>query len=357
MKNTVAGKPRTRQRMQSVECFRLIGAIFVVVAHCITTDHFGVIMDSFAWVVVPFFFVVSGYFSYQASERSIRKRFWSVAKLTVGAHLLYLLWGGYHSGIRELGKLLEWCIDKCSSKTLMVMLLINKSPIRSHLWYMNAIVLCYAAIWLYVRWAEEETCNYKPLYITSVCLFGFHVVLGSFATASEFSVPYHMYRNALLYGLPMFSLGIFLREYHEKIISTYKLTKVKLIGLYVMGACLIMLQNRGTGKVEMPIGALLEVVALMLLCIMVPMVSKNSAFISGIISTFGTLSTYIYVTHFVWLDIYNTYLKGYVLRLGERKEALLYPVAVVGISLITGILYIGIVTACRRVIGKIKPAA
>ena len=62
MNKAVEGKTRTRQRMQSIECFRLIFSFIVVIAHCITTDNFGLMMNTLGWVVVPFFFVVSGYF-------------------------------------------------------------------------------------------------------------------------------------------------------------------------------------------------------------------------------------------------------------------------------------------------------
>ena len=356
MNKAVVGKTRTRQRMQSIECFRLIFSFIVVIAHCITTDNFGLMMNTLGWVVVPFFFVVSGYFSYHARERSLRKRFWSVVKLTIGAHLLYMLWDGYLSGIRDVGSMVAWCLDKCSSKTLMTMLLISKSPISSHLWYLNASVICYGAMWLYGRWTEGETCDYKPLYIMGVCLYSLHVVLASFATASEFAIPHYLYRNGLLYGLPMFILGIFLREYNEKIIRVYNLTKIKLVGLFAAGALLIMLQMRGTGKVEMPLGALVEVIALILLCVMVPVVSKNSGIVSGMISTFGTLSTYIYVTHMVWLDIYSDFLKGYALQLGETVEEFLYPAIVVGLSLFTGILYMGLKSAVKWLAGKVKMA-
>ena len=252
--------------------------------------------------------------------------------------------------------MVAWCLDKCSSKTLMTMLLISKSPISSHLWYLNASVICYGAMWLYGRWTEGETCDYKPLYIMGVCLYSLHVVLASFATASEFAIPHYLYRNGLLYGLPMFILGIFLREYNEKIIRVYNLTKIKLVGLFAAGALLIMLQMRGTGKVEMPLGALVEVIALILLCVMVPVVSKNSGIVSGMISTFGTLSTYIYVTHIVWIDVYNTFLREYVLHLGETVEAWLGLIAVVGMTLLTGILYLGIKAMLKKLRGRINAA-
>lgn len=349
-------RPRLNHRMQSVECFRLLASMLVVFIHCESIGGFGMIMNCLARVAVPYFFVVSGYFAYHVREKAIQKRFWSVVKLTVLAHLLYLLWDGNMKGIRDLGSLLEWALDKCSTTTLMEILLINRGPVRGFLWYLFAIVSCYAVLWLYVRWAETEDCDYKPLYITGVFLYVFQVVLGSFATASGFEISYRIYRNALLFGLPMFTLGLFLREYGGKILRVYNLSKWKLILLVIVGACLSVIQWKGTGKVEMPVGTLLEVIALMLLLVSVPAVSKASGWLARIISTFGTLSTYIYITHMIWADVYGKYIKGYVLRLGESAETFLYPFSVIGLTLITGILYLCIRSGVNRISGKVRSA-
>lgn len=352
----VSGKQRANSRMQSIECFRLFFSIIVIIAHCISTDGFGILMNGFGYVTVPFFFVVSGYFSYNASERSMRKRFWSVAKLTVAANLLYILWGVYIEGVRDVWHLQEWIRVRCSIHALMKTFLISGSEIKSHLWYLNAIVFCYAAMWMYVCWAENATCDYKPLYITSVCLYALNVVLSSLATASEFDMPTDMYRNALLYGLPMFSLGIFLREYYDKIIRTYCLTKIKLIGIFAVGFFLSVLQIKGTGKVEMPAGALLEVIALILLLTMVPVISKNSGAVSRVISTFGALSTYVYVAHMIYLDAYHVYIKKYFSHLGYSREIPIRCVIVIAITLITGYLYLGIKAALKKLPGRRKTA-
>ena len=356
MNKVVDGKRKTHNRMQSVECFRLIASMLVVFIHCESSGKFGIAMNCLARVAVPYFFMVSGFFAYRISEKTIQKRFWAVVKLTVFAHLLYLLWDGNMKGIRDLGGFLAWSVDKCSSQSLAQILLINRSPVRGFLWYLIAIVFCYAAIWLYVRWFEAEMCDYRALYVTGALLYALQVVLGSFATASGADIPYRIYRNALLFGFPIFVLGIFLREKYDKILRAYNLTKMKLVLLFFVGAGLSLIQWKGTGKVEMPVGTLLEVIAVMLLLVSVPVVSKDSGIISGMISTFGTLSTYIYITHMLWADVYLTYIKGYVLRFGENAEAFLYPFAVIGLTLATGIAYLCVRFVLNWVCGKIRAA-
>ena len=342
-------------RMQSVECFRLVASLLVVFIHCESSGKFGITMNALARIAVPFFFVVSGFFAYQVSTKTVAKRFWSAVKLTVFAHLIYLLWDGNMRGIRDLGSFLEWSLDKCSSKSLMEILLISRSPLRTFLWYLNALVPCYGVLWLYTCWYEEETCSYKPLYMAGTFLYVLQVVLSSVAMACDWAISNRIYRNALLFGLPMFSLGIFMRENHSKILRAYNLLKVKLVLLVFAGACLSTIQWKGIGEVEMPVGTLLEVIALMLLLVSVPVVS-DSVWISRIISTFGALSTYVYITHMIWADVYLKCFKRYALSLGESAEAFLYPFFVIGITLATGIAYLYVRFVLNWICGKIRDA-
>ena len=158
-----------------------------------------------------------------------------------------------------------------------------------------------------------------------------------------------------MFGFPMFPLGFFLRENGSKILRVYNLTKLKLIFLMFVGACLSIIQWRGAGEVEMPVGTLLEVIALMLLLVSVPYVS-DSVWISRIISTFGALSTYVYITHLIWADVYLKCFKRYALSLGESAEAFLYPFFVIGITLATGIAYLCVRFVLNWICGKVRDA-
>jgi len=237
-----------RGRNEAIECCRLLCAVLVVFIHCRFPGFLGEGINCLAKVAVPFFFVVSGYFAWQVREKTLRKRFWSVVKLNFSAHLLYILWDSYQADVRGLSELVLWCLDKCSAYALSILLLLSKSPFRSHLWYLNAVILPYILVWLYVRWQEKEVCDYRPLYLVGVCLYILHVVLGSLASACGLDIPYHIYRNGLLFGLPMFILGLFLGEHHDRIIRIYRLSGNKLMGLIVLGAFLSLLQKgNGTG--------------------------------------------------------------------------------------------------------------
>ena len=354
MDKKITDHQQKTKRMQSIECFRVIASMMVVFIHCEGAGRFGAMMNCLARVGVPFFCVTSGFFSYYAREKSIEKRFWSIVKLTLVAKLMYLLWGCYRLAVTDPGSVLDWIRNLFSATALMEMLLLNVSRTAAHLWYLNSMVFIYAVIWIYVRWSEDGSCSYKPLYIFCVWQYAIHVVLSSFSVASNYYIGYRIYRNGLLTGLPMFVLGLFLREYNEKIISVFHLTKLKLVGLIGVGAFLSLLQLKGVGKVEMPLGALLEVIAVILLCVQMPTISKDSGIVSSVISTFGTLSTYIYITHIFWMNVYHEYIKKYILSLGKTAEDDFDPFVVLGITLATGVLYVSLKAALKRLSGRIK---
>ena len=58
-----------------------------------------------------------------------------------------------------------------------------------------------------------KTLDNTPLYIISVCAFLFQVAFGLKAVGVKMEMSNLIYRNSLFFGLPMFSLGMFIHEY------------------------------------------------------------------------------------------------------------------------------------------------
>ena len=330
---------RKKIKNQSIECCRLIASFFVVFGHCKFPGVLGEILDCMARYTVPFFFMVSGYFAYQAGPKVMKRRFWALVKLTVTGVALYALWEVIKVVVIEHNSLQTWLKWKFSFYSFMQSFLINESSlVVVHMWYLAAAIVCHGILWAYACWAEGEKIDYKPLYIVCVCLFAIHLLLSSVATAAGFAVPHQTYRNAWFYGMPMIAMGIFIREYYDKIMSAYSLNGKKLVILVVVGILLSLMQWYGTGKVEVPLATILESVALMLLMLSAPIVTENRL-LSRAIASFGSLSVYIYISHVFWRDIYLMHLMKYALRFGEKAETYLYPIVVLGISVATGIVW------------------
>ena len=342
---------KVKTRIASIEYCRIIAAVFVVFLHCPFPDKLGIAVSSLARFAVPFFFMVSGYFSWQADAGRIGKRLLGTLKLDLTATALYAAWGCLQHYLFGAGDGLEWILRHiASSSELSLWLLGNVNPFAGHLWYLSALVWCYIFLYLYVRWQGKDL-NYRPLYIIGVCFFGIHMALGPLASAFGTVIPFQTYRNALFFGLPMFALGMFLREYQDRILERFCLTKGKLLLLVAAGAALSVLQGFGTGLAEMPVGTLVEVIALMLLLVSCPggEGGKGARLVSGL----SGLSTYIYVTHLIWNEVYQFWtFKNAALTLFGEKEPCFYPVVIAVVSLATGILWMGFRSVCGRFLHK-----
>lgn len=341
-------KPQIKNRNQAVECGRLIGSFLIIFAHLNMGDVFGKITESLAGVVVPYFFALSGYFAYQAGSKKIWKRTVSLLKLNLYASLLYLVWNAGFNAYIYGDNGWQWIAERFTAYNLSMIFIIGENPIQFHLWYLTTSAITHMILWVYVRWKESEKIDYKPLYIVSVCLYSTHILLGSMEMAARGADKVLLYRNVLFYGIPMITLGIFLREYQSKIISVYGLTKRRLIAIIGVGMLLSIIQSVGTGNVDMPVGAFLEVIALVLLLTSMPVKQGQSRFAQIAASRFGTLSVYIYVTHLIWINIYYAYIKEHILQLGDSVETKLAPFVVLGMSLVTGILWEVLKSMCKQ---------
>ena len=330
MQTIVSGK----RKLPAIEYCRILASVFVVFIHFEFPGVTGDLVSCLARFAVPFFFILSGYFAYPAEEAAIKKRILRVLKINLYATALYILWGSYKARYVYQGSRLFWLMEELSIANLAKWIFNNVNPFAGHLWYLSALLVCYLVLFLSLRWMEGRR-HYQPLYTAGFFLYSIHFVLSTLSGAADLEMPILLYRNALLFGFPMFVLGIFLHNYQEKLIRLYRLTATKLVLLVLAGIALSILQWVGIGRTELPVGTLLEAAALLLLLIVLPQSNK----VPGFVSRLGDISTYVYVTHPFWGQLYSLYGASHLDALGQSAEAWLRPVIVVLISVLTGILW------------------
>jgi len=340
MKNTgLKTAPRPRGRNGAIECCRVVASVFVVFIHYTFPGAVGAVVNCLARFAVPFFFMVSGYFAYRADENTLRKRAIGILKLDVFATLFYFCWGLFREKyILHQGRM-PWLMLMLSRARFGQWPINGMNPFGVQLWYLDAAFMSYVILYLYVRWKGKET-RYDYLYIVSILLYAVNFLMSSVATTVYFEVPSELCRNALFFGIPMFSLGIFIREYQNKILETYNLTEKKLLLIVFLGAGFSVVQWWSTGVVEMPLGTLFEVIALLLLCVSFPPEIFSSRIATAITSKFGELSTYVFVSHVFWNDIYRIYIMKHFSALGGTVNDYLWPVMVALLSVGTGAVWV-----------------
>lgn len=325
-------------RNQSMECFKLIAATLVVFIHVKFPGDAGMLITALARVAVPVFFSISGYFSYQVRGVRLLKRMGNAVKLYAIAVLCALAVGCLLT-ISDGGYLRDYLWSYVpGTEHLASAMLLQESffPYSGFCWYLIGLGLCYLVLYLYTGFFDGKDTDYRPLYIVSAVLLVQCFLMGEMALAAEVVVPYQLYRNGVFVGMPMFVLGIFIRQYREHIMRSYRLTDGKLVGMILLGILMTLLQWKGTGVGELPPGAVVQAVGLMLL-----LSSHPDLKLPGLTKCFGTVSTVMYLIHYPLISVYEAWLLPLV-PLSAGKEAWLRPVLVAVMSVAVGLVWYGL---------------
>ena len=328
-----------------MELCKFIASFFVVFIHIRFPGEFGTVIDCIARFAVPTFFAISGYFSFRVISEKLSSRISYMFRLNFIATLVYFLWNVYDC-IAISGKdVMQMLKANLSLESMARWLILNKNPFAVHLWYLSAIFICYILLWLYVRFFDDDA-DYRPFYAVSFILFVFFILFSAFTAKEQMQYHYTVYRNGLFFGLPMFGLGMFLREYSERIITMFRMTALKEILCIVFGLVISLIQYKGLGKTEMPVGMVITVIGLMLFMASrptVPFMENHSLFFVFL----GKISLIIYIIHLAL----NYYLKSQPAFADLCQMRYAYPLLVVGLSAICGL----ILTVFSVLFRKIRP--
>ena len=323
-----------------------MAAIAVVFIHVLFPGKLGSMVNCLARLAVPFFFAISGYYSFNADTSRLRSRARSILKLYVLAVILSLGWGFFREMVIYGTSPLPWLMRTMTFHNIACMLLLQIDFLGGgHLWYLLSLMLCYVVLQGYIRWKGKD---YRDLYLFSGIMLTVCLITESFTSAAGITVSNYLYRNTLLLGLPLFTLGLFLGQYQETLRSTYNLAPKSLLILFCLGVVVSVLQWMPFGELELPIGTLIQLFALMLLVVNAPNLVRADSLWGRMIAHFASLSTTVYITHLIWSEIYFLRLyPGVVSRLGGM-EPYLRPVLVAALSLGTGVIWVMVKKAVRQ---------
>lgn len=321
------------ERNQSIECARMIAAFFVLFIHCPFPGRLGKLITSVARFAVPMFFLISGYFSYKVGRKKLAGRVRRMLWLNLAATALYilkryLLESQFSWGFREA----VW--ELAPGKTdLLRWLLLSFNPYAEHLWYLAAIFTCYGLLFLYVSFFDDEKIRYQPLYGFCAWLFSLQFLLGEMGPMAGLSVEYVLIRNALLPGLPLFTLGIFLREYGPRLRDKFSLSDGRLLCIALLGLGYSLYFRTDLRGTETPSGMVIAAAALLLMMADHPRLPVSPWFGRVCISKFGFLSAAVYIVH-PFFDIFYEPVFGTLAgKLFGGAAPMLRPIVILAVSL------------------------
>lgn len=217
--------------------FKGIACLQIVTAHILFPGYLGELLFTLAHWTVPFFFMISGYYSYQKEESKFFKKIWpkvlNILKITIVAISIYFF-GLLLNKLLE-GGLFQWFKEIFSLKNLFDAVIMNNFELSikaGHLWFLPSLIYCYLLLYIAVKYRKVNVLYFLiPILLIARMLVPY---LPGFT--------YHYQQNALLGGLPYFMIGYYFSEqkdktskYLEKTTNKQILTII-LIGLLIRSA-------------------------------------------------------------------------------------------------------------------------
>lgn len=279
------------QKNNTLELLKLFASYMVVFIHVSFHGKIGVVVDALARFAVPFFFLVSGFYSYQISCEKIKKRIRTILTLLILATVCYSTF--------EIATLLCWNTDglvalfrKYTDLSTFINLLVFNVPVSSdlssgHLWYLLAILYVYVIFYFVTAFHVTD----KAIFIISLSLLFLHVFLGEGLSVFGIALPFPFVRNFALMGIPFFAFGLFVKKYECKFkaIPDHVIFISLLIGVFesIISRCIF-------GPNELYIGSLFILFAA--ICTFTKYANvKYPPFLT----TSEGCSTYIYIFHII----------------------------------------------------------
>ena len=273
------------RKNSTLELFKLFASYMVVFIHVTFHGKIGVAAVALARFAVPFFFLVSGFYSYQISCEKIKKRLRNILTLLILAVVCY--------NALEIAMLLRWnrnglmaLFEKFTDLSTYIKFILFNVPVNAgHVWYFWAILYVYLIFYFVTSLHVKD----NLIFTISLFLLCLNVLLGEGLSILGIKLPIYYTRNFALTGIPFFALGLLAKKYEHKFqaIPNYVICICAIIG--VLGT---IISRYILGENELYIGSLFILFATSCGFIKYKDV-KHPSFLTAL----EGCSTYIYIFH------------------------------------------------------------
>lgn len=279
-----------RQINKSINVLKCLAIFAVICIHCklFNLGAKGGVVVALCRFAVPFFFLVSGYFSFFDNNRSkaiekYKVRTLHLVKLLIVANIIYFI---FYNIIRDFS--IEKIMSLFYLNHIYEYIIFNVSPTGGHLWFIQALIYCY--ILFYVLAKLDINANKLYKYVPILLLLC--LVFGEFSHLTSNPYPYYFNRSFLFTGLPFFCFGYLIhdKEYRLKDISDKFIIYTIILGIFLSA-----LEFLTVGTVEMYFGTILIAIMIFIYCVKYPL--KLDYKVTGWIG--GKLYTPMYLLHLI----------------------------------------------------------
>lgn len=304
-----------KNRIYNLDILKFVCAVFVVFLHRKFPGEIGNIVCAISRVCVPVFFITSGYFSFQFSDdtKDYTDKLWKRCRYLLRVFVVsFVIYITFYFPTDTQRFTAEFKCLFTSIKPILQIVFLN-NPISSacfHLWYLLALVYCYAILVICTKTKTTKLFYALPLLVIPAL-----VIINN-------TDNYMLYRNFLFFGLPFFAAGLIIRENEEKIkkLKTAIPTLAAFFGLAVLFAEYNLISKTN----ELYIGNIIISVSLFVLCLNAKQCRKPRLPI-------GQSIIYIYVFHVLIGAVLNT-LNERIIHIDDTVNSYLNPILTVIVS-------------------------
>lgn len=289
MTNEINSKPCKRYEL--LDIIKLFAAYMVVFIHISFQGTLGKYVLCLARFAVPFFFIISGYFSYNSiktnNSREIDRKIKSTGRIYLYSIFGYILM--FICILRKPEKVMDWLSAGKKTEAVFNFFLWNKFAMieMEHLWYLGALLYCYLMFRCFSK--KTSIIQYLPaLLIVNLVCSEFRVMFG----IGE--IPNYITRNAWFCALPCFSIGWVLRDKFERNEKMLSFKSEIFFGLAILSELIVLIEMTVFGIAELYVGSIFTAIFLLLFGIKAR-ISKDS--ILRVVTNVD--SSFIYIFHSV----------------------------------------------------------
>ena len=197
-----------QSRADNIDILKALCAFLIVCIHVPFPGKVGAYFTTLTRVAVPVFFMITGYFYSDTVARHKEKhQIKKIGGLIIEANIIFFIWNITLS-ILKGDSIVTYVQSIFTGKNMLEFVVLNKSPLAGHLWYLGAILYVLIIAFL----VDKFNCREILYYLTSALLIA-DLVLGKYSLLifhREF--PYILVRNFLCVGIPYFCIGDLIRE-------------------------------------------------------------------------------------------------------------------------------------------------
>jgi len=325
-----------KKQYNFLNALKIIAAFFVVAIHVHFPGDFGTGVIAVARFAVPFFFMVSGFFSYYENKTSLKEKYKRKIKhvfvLFAGGTALYFLFGAAIA--LYSGSVVDYLCKIFSIKSIFEFLIFNNTSVSEFLWFLPALIYVYFVFYIF----EKAGITKKAYFLIPVLFLGGVIFRESIEFLPEYPAIMsngYVCRNFLFVGLPFFMLGHFIRTNEGKLIK--KFSNPVLILLVVLGSAEAVAVALLHTQKSVYIGTFIAVFALFVFAVK----NEEKFRFTNIADMGAKYSLYVYILHIM---IRNVIKKGgeIVPFAGKIIDMLepVYPIVIFAIALVASAVYV-----------------